>query len=126
MSHLGSGGLPGSFARREGAGLNRLSVRFGGLCAQPAVRCLQRLDLRLNLPLEGAAPLGELSLAEDFQPALLLIGLLSLEHVRDDDEQLIGERKDRARFAQVPHLAMIVGRQIVILAARCGLSQLAK
>jgi hypothetical protein len=33
------------------------------------IRCMQRLDLRLNLPLEAAPPLGKLGLSEDFQPA---------------------------------------------------------
>ncbi len=42
------------------------SVGFGTLCAQFGMRCLQRLDL----PLEGATPLGELGLAQHFQPAL--------------------------------------------------------
>ena len=48
--------------------LNHLSFLCGDLCAQPGVRCLQRLDLGLDLPLEGAAPLGKLRLAEDFEP----------------------------------------------------------
>src|SRR5579862_9673512 len=46
------------------------SVRFGTLCTQRGVRCLQRLDLRLDLPLEAASPIGELRLAEDLEPAL--------------------------------------------------------
>ncbi len=44
-----------------------LSVWFGTLCAQLGIRCLQRLDLGLNLPLEIATPFGELGLAEDFE-----------------------------------------------------------
>src|SRR5579862_1922251 len=47
-----------------------LSSLLGGLCAQFGVLCLQRLDLGLDLPLERAAPLGKLGLAEDVQPAL--------------------------------------------------------
>ena len=41
-----------------------LSSLLGGLCAQPGVLCLQRLDLRFDLPLERAAPLGKLRLAQ--------------------------------------------------------------
>jgi len=47
-----------------------LSAFLGNLCAQPGVRCLQRLDLGLDLPLEGAAPPGQARLLEHFQPAL--------------------------------------------------------
>src|SRR5579862_4391806 len=48
--------------------LQRLSsIRFGGLCAQCGARCLQRLDLGLNLPPEMSPPLGKLCLAEDLQ-----------------------------------------------------------
>jgi len=47
-----------------------LSSLFGGLCVQPGVLSLQRLDLRLDLPLEGAAPLGQTCLLEYLQPAL--------------------------------------------------------
>ena len=39
-------------------GLTQLAGVFGNLGAQPGVRCLQRLDLGLDLPLEAAAPLG--------------------------------------------------------------------
>ena len=46
------------------------SVLFGTRCAHPGIRCLQRLDLGLDLPLERAPPLGKLGLAKDFQPAL--------------------------------------------------------
>ena len=44
-----------------------LSVRFGGLCAQRGIRCLQRLDLGLDLPFEIPPPCGELGLAENFE-----------------------------------------------------------
>src|SRR5579862_6681707 len=47
-----------------------LSSLIGGLCTQLGVRWLQRLDLRLDLPLERAAPLGELCLADHLEPAL--------------------------------------------------------
>jgi hypothetical protein len=46
---------------------HRLSVRFGDLCAQRGELCLQRLNLRLDLPLERAAPFGQLGLAEDLE-----------------------------------------------------------
>ena len=42
-------------------------IGFGGLCPQHGVRCLQRLDLGLDLPLERASLLGEMGLAEDFE-----------------------------------------------------------
>src|SRR5579863_8923547 len=59
-----------------------LSSLLGALCAQPGVRCLQRLDLRVDLPPERAAPLGELRLAEELQPAL------PIEQVACDGTQL--------------------------------------
>lgn len=53
-------GLVAAFAVR--------SSLHGGLCAQPGVRCLQRRDLRLNLPLEVAPPFGVLGFAGGGSP----------------------------------------------------------
>lgn len=39
-----------------------------------------------------------------------LIGFIRLENVIDDDEQLVGDRDNRALFAQAPHLTMIGGK----------------
>jgi hypothetical protein len=50
---------------------------------QPGVRCLQRLDPGLDLPLEAPSPCGELSLAEHFQPAI------PVEQVARNDTQLL-------------------------------------
>ena len=49
-----------------------LSSLIGGLCAQPGDLCLHRLDLGLDLPLEGAAPFGQLRLAEHLEALLQL------------------------------------------------------
>ena len=46
-----------------------LSSSIGDLFTQPGVLSLQRFDLRLDLPLEGAPPFGELSLVEQLEPA---------------------------------------------------------
>ncbi|HLV98684.1 MAG TPA: hypothetical protein VKT82_08415 [Ktedonobacterales bacterium] len=43
---------------------------LGYIGPKPGVRCLQRLDLGLDLPLEAAPPLGKLGLTQHFQPAL--------------------------------------------------------
>jgi hypothetical protein len=54
---------------RRSAARAALSSLIGNLCEQLGVRCMQRLDLGLNLPLEIAAPFGELGLEEDFEAA---------------------------------------------------------
>ena len=60
-----------------------LSVRSGGLCAQRGIRCLQRLDLGLDLPFEMPPPFGELGLAENFET------ILPVDQVARDGAQLL-------------------------------------
>ena len=55
---------------QRGPPQHALSSLLRNLCAQPGMRCLEGVNLRLDLPPEMPSPLGEPRLAEDFQPTL--------------------------------------------------------